>query len=149
VFASHCLAVTLLLTPVAPLVCRWLERRIPVLKEHPPDERSSATGSYCLVVLLFRRVSPFESAPRRLGAPRRGQSRAKNIPCEAPLRYFLSGILFLFDQQPLVWYPRARHAIGIGDRSMLVSLAFKLNRHRPRSPRNQQCDLDSNNFCAP
>lgn len=125
---------------IAGRTTRSLERRIPALKEHPPGERSSATGSYCLVVLLFRRVSPFQSAPRRLGAPRHEQSRAKNIPCEAPLRHFLSGIPFLLDRQPSVWYPRARRTIDIGDRLARCSLTFKSIQCGSRSPRNQQRD---------
>lgn len=136
-------SVTLLLpSPVAPLVRRWLERRIPALKEHPPDERSPATGSYCLVVLLFRRVSSFESS-RRLGAPRHEQSRAKNIPCEAPLpvRYSLFiGSATLGSVPKIVRV--AQSASAIGGR---CSLAFKSIRRRSRSPRNQQRDLNSRN----
>lgn len=48
-----------------------------------------------------------------LVAPRREQSGAKNIPREAPLRHFLSGVSF-FSSIP-TRYPRARRAFGIGD----------------------------------
>lgn len=88
---------------------RWLvpdddDERPP--EKSAPSRRRGATGSYCLVVLLFRRVSPFESTSCRLGAPRPEQSDAKNIPCLGPRgavsRDFLSALSratrFLFAQ---------------------------------------------------
>lgn len=84
--------------------------------------------SYCSAVSVLLNLRLVDS----LVAPRREQSGAKNIPREAPLRHFLSGV-FLFSSIP-VRYPRACRAFdNIGDitrwRSCFIDI--RIDQRRP------------------
>lgn len=79
-----------------------------------------------------------------LVAPRREQSGAKNIPREAPLRHFLSGVfffLFFFFRSIPARYPRAYIARSVYRRccSRFIDL-FRSISAVQRSLRDQQCD---------
>lgn len=134
--ASHRFAVTLLLpSPVAPHICRRSERRIPALKEHPP-ERSSALPvlivslSYCsaVSVLLNPRLVDLEHLVANKAARRISLVK---LLCATSCPVF-----------PFCWIgnPRfgTRKRVAIGDRrSMFVSLAFKSIQRPSRLPRSQ------------